>query len=124
VIDITGAEFVEVRIRRDGTVLWLDVAGMQSTHIDTPPFEEGATALRICRIQNINVVDDRDRPHSDRLHMTYTKSMAIRLWWAVNALSQLPSATDTEKRQAKLDLHIIEHEGTALWGREWWNAID
>ena len=44
-LDITGAKTVEVLIRSDGKVLWINT-------------EEGCV-LRICRIENLYVSDER-----------------------------------------------------------------
>lgn len=44
-IDVTGAEYCEIRIRDDGTVIWVNV--------------DGICVCRICRIENLSVVDDR-----------------------------------------------------------------
>jgi hypothetical protein len=44
--DITGAEVVEVRVRGDGKVLWVNV--------------NGECVLRICQIKTIEVADDRE----------------------------------------------------------------
>jgi hypothetical protein len=44
-LDITGAEHVEVTIRSDGLVMWVNV--------------DGTLALRVCYIKNITVNDER-----------------------------------------------------------------
>lgn len=44
--DITGSEGVEVKVRNDGTVLWVNTI-------------EGGCVLRICRIKEIVVEDER-----------------------------------------------------------------
>lgn len=45
-LDITGSEIVEIRIKNDGTVIWVTT--------------ETGPALRICRIKELTVVDERD----------------------------------------------------------------
>jgi hypothetical protein len=50
-IDITGPGVVEVTVREDGSVLWINV--------------DGICRLRICQIQQRLIIDDqrgRDRP--------------------------------------------------------------
>lgn len=44
-VDITGAEIVDVEIRDDGKVLWVNT--------------ERGCVLRICRIKNVEVIDRR-----------------------------------------------------------------
>lgn len=44
-MDITGAKFVQVSIRDDGKVLWINT--------------ENGCVCRICRIENLVIVDDR-----------------------------------------------------------------
>lgn len=44
-LDVTGASAVEVQIRQDGKVLWVNV--------------DGFCALRVCRIDNLTVEDNR-----------------------------------------------------------------
>jgi hypothetical protein len=46
-IDITGAALVEVKVRNDGTVLWVNT--------------ETGNALRICQIKKIEIFDERDK---------------------------------------------------------------
>lgn len=43
--DITAPEFVEIAIRDDGAVIWINV--------------DGVTALRACRIKNLVLTDYR-----------------------------------------------------------------
>jgi hypothetical protein len=43
--DITGADIVEVLVRNDGKVLWVNV--------------EGVCVLRVCQIKKIEVIDER-----------------------------------------------------------------
>lgn len=45
-LDITGSELVQVEIRDDGKVLWVHTA-------------EGMTVLRICQIEQLDIVDHR-----------------------------------------------------------------
>lgn len=45
-LDITGAEHIEIRIRWDGTVIWVS--------------DKEGTILRICRIEKIDLVDERN----------------------------------------------------------------
>jgi predicted RNase H-like nuclease (RuvC/YqgF family) len=45
-LDITGSEGVEVKVRHDGTVLWVNTV-------------EGGCVLRICKIKSIVVEDER-----------------------------------------------------------------
>ena len=45
-LDITGSKFVQVQIRNDGKVLWVHTA-------------EDMTVLRICQIEQIEIVDER-----------------------------------------------------------------
>jgi Lon protease-like protein len=49
--DITGAAIVEVRVRADGRVLWVNV--------------DGICRLRVCQIDQIEVEDERSIPISD-----------------------------------------------------------
>ena len=44
-LDVTGAEHVEVEIRSDGSVLWVNV--------------DGTLALRVCRAKSITIKDER-----------------------------------------------------------------
>lgn len=44
-VDITGAECVEIDIRHDGKVIWIN--------------KDGMCVLRICQIENLEIVDDR-----------------------------------------------------------------
>lgn len=46
-VDITGAEVVEVTVRSDGKVLWVNT--------------EKGCVLRICQIENLDIVDHRVR---------------------------------------------------------------
>lgn len=46
-LDITGAEYVQVAIRDDGKVLWVNT-------------EQGCV-LRICQVKNIEIVDERPK---------------------------------------------------------------
>ncbi len=46
-LDITGSELVEIRIKHDGKVIWINT-------------EEGCV-LRICRIEELIILDDRKR---------------------------------------------------------------
>jgi hypothetical protein len=50
-LDITGAKAVEVRVRADGTVLWVNV--------------DGICALRVCQVQVLVVEDKRNGPPPD-----------------------------------------------------------
>jgi monomeric isocitrate dehydrogenase len=47
-LDITGSDGVEIKVRNDGTVLWVNTV-------------EGGCVLRICRIKEIVVEDERKR---------------------------------------------------------------
>ena len=44
-LDITGADNVEIQIRRDSNVIWVNV--------------QGVCALRICQIKNLVLTDER-----------------------------------------------------------------
>ena len=44
-LDVTGAEAVEFLVRRDGSVVWVNV--------------DGRCLLRVCRIENVVVNDER-----------------------------------------------------------------
>ncbi len=51
--DITGAESVQVQIRSDGKVIWVNV--------------DGACVLRICRIrQGVELQDDRSGQRTEQ----------------------------------------------------------
>lgn len=50
-MDITGANIVDVQIRADGTVIWVNV--------------DGVCKLRICRIEKLTVEDNR--PEGDMI---------------------------------------------------------
>lgn len=43
--DITAPEIVEIEIRRDGKIVWINV--------------DGVAALRACRVENLTVIDHR-----------------------------------------------------------------
>ena len=43
--DVTGAEDVEIVIRSDGRVIWVNL--------------DGLLLLRICRIKNVRLIDER-----------------------------------------------------------------
>ena len=46
-LDVTGAEFVEIHIKADGKVIWINT----ETHC----------VLRICQIENLKVIDERPK---------------------------------------------------------------
>lgn len=47
-VDITGSDHVEIRIRNDGKVIWI------TAHRGEEQF-----GLRICRIETLEIVDER-----------------------------------------------------------------
>ncbi len=47
-LDITGADNVMIEIRHDGTVVWIST--------------DYGTKLRICRIKNLKIIDNRISP--------------------------------------------------------------
>ena len=56
VSDMVGAEFVEVEIRHDGKVLWIN--------------RDGVCVCRICRIDEIRVLDRRVKHGNARTDIT------------------------------------------------------
>lgn len=63
--DITGSEEVEIKIRNDGKVIWINTA-------------ERAAVLRICQIKKLDLIDERPAK-GDNLIEEYVKTLEGRL---------------------------------------------